>query len=146
MRVSACVCASACVPTSLVSILPNSGGPRTHSTSDMVYASRTPPSRGNGRYHGRRVGREELMTGLCKQPRQSITTTTTTTRAAAQSQHNTNTHHTHAARMLMLPSHDVFSCLHFMTYDTVSRRMLMPPSHDVFSCYHLMTCSHATIS
>ena len=109
VRVSACVCASACVTTSQVSILPNSGGPRTHSTSDMVYASRTPPSRGNGRYHGRRVGREELMTGLCKQPRQSITTTTTTTRAAAPSQHNTNTHHTHAARMLMLSSHDVCS-------------------------------------
>ena len=84
---------SACVTASQVNFLPTSGGPHTHSTSDMVNASRTPPSRGNGRCHGRRVGREELMTKLCEQTRQSITTTTTTTRAAAPPQlhHNHNT-------------------------------------------------------
>ena len=135
VRVSVCVCVSACVTTSQVSIPPNSGGPHTHSTSDMVHASRTPPSRGNGRYHGRRVGREELMTGLCEQTRQSITTTTTTTRAAAPSQHNTNTHHTHVARMLMLSFHDATTCHHIMTQ-----------YHDVCSCYHFTTSPHATTS
>ena len=55
--VSVCTHARACVTAFRSRILPNSGSPNTPSTSDMTNASRTPPSRGNGRSHGRRGGR-----------------------------------------------------------------------------------------